>query len=159
MASFSDPGDEDRIIPEQCQQPILPSLDNHLSLTTYDRSAQSESTSYPASIVTEIDESETSRQTLLGMVLVAIGTALFCTVGALVQYHGGSVLQLMFGRYIVQNVVSWILWCCNPCRLRGDAVHWFGDAPHRKNIWCRGLLLFLTVLFWWRGLELVPLGP
>ena len=136
-----------------------PTLDNRLSLATYDRSAQSESTSYPASILTEEDDSESSGQTLLGMLFVSTGTLLFCTMGAIVQYHGGSVLQLMFGRYMVQNVLSWMLWCCNPCGLRGSAVHWFGDAPHRKNIWARGLLLFLTVLFWWRGLEMVPLGP
>jgi len=99
-----------------------------------------------------------SRQTLCGMVLVAIGTLLFCTVGAMVQYHGGSVLQLMLGRYTVQSVISWFLWWCNPCRIRGDALRWFGDSPHRSNIWARGLFLFLTVLFWWRGLEMVPLG-
>ena len=42
-----------------------------------------------------------AKQTLIGMVIVAMGTAIFCTVGAIVQEHGGSVLQLMLGRYIL----------------------------------------------------------
>jgi len=96
--------------------------------------------------------------TILGMCLVAFGTALFCTNGAIVQKHGGSILQLMLGRYCVQNIISSILWVFNPWNVRKDAIHWYGDGASRKIIWLRGLALFSTVFFWWRGLELVPLG-
>eukprot|EP01084_Bolivina_argentea_P293343 504491_1 len=105
-----------------------------------------------------IDQVHETKNTLLGMAVIAIGTALFCTVGAIVQHHGGSVLQLMLGRYITQNIISWIVWFANPCRTRSSCKHWYGDAPHRINIWVRGFLLFWTVFLWWRGLELVPLG-
>ena len=127
-------------------------------------------TSYPESVeeglrptnVTEADtvnaESPQAWKTLLGMTLVAIGTALFCTNGAIVQKHGGSILQLMLGRYCVQNNISSILWVFNPWNVRKDSIHWYGDGPARKIIWLRGLALFSTVFFWWRGLELVPLG-
>ena len=133
-------------------------------------STESTLTSYPSSVATvdwdaipshddiERDQRSISKRTLLGMVFVAVGTALFCTVGAIVQEHGGSVLQLMMGRYMVQNLISWCIWFGNPWNIKKDAVYWYGDRPHRKNIWARGFFLFLTVFCWWRGLELVPLG-
>eukprot|EP01084_Bolivina_argentea_P293342 504490_1 len=102
-----------------------------------------------------IDKAAEAKKTLLGMVIVAIGTALFCSVGAIVQYHGGSVLQLMLGRYITQNIIAWFIWLCwKP----SSCDHWYGDSPFKLNIWSRGFLLFCTVFCWWRGLELVPLG-
>lgn len=125
-------------------------------------------TSYPDSVEeglrpTNADDEEEKEQpkawkTLLGMTLVAVGTALFCTNGAIVQKHGGSILQLMLGRYVVQFVLSSILWFWNPWDIRNGAVHWYGDDEKRKYIWMRGAALFATVFFWWRGLELVPLG-
>ena len=126
-------------------------------------------TSYPESVEeglrpTNVTESILSTKepkawhTILGMCLVAFGTALFCTNGAIVQKHGGSILQLMLGRYCVQNIISSILWVFNPWNVRKDSIHWYGDGPSRKIIWLRGLALFSTVFFWWRGLELVPLG-
>ena len=102
-----------------------------------------------------VDKVKESKQTIIGMIVVAIGTALFCSVGAVVQYHGGSVLQLMLGRYVTQNIISWIIWCV---RKPSSCNKWYGDPPYRINIWSRGLLLFFTVFCWWRGLELVPLG-
>ncbi len=107
---------------------------------------------------TSNDQVATAKQTLIGMIIVAFGTALFCTVGAIVQHHGGSVLQLMLGRYITQNILSWCIWFSNPYSIRSQCQHWYGDKPYRLNIWIRGLLLFCTVFFWWRGLELLPLG-
>eukprot|EP01083_Nonionella_stella_P059488 155624_1 len=114
--------------------------------------------SSPSNDDTPTDQVHETRNTLLGMTVVAIGTALFCTVGAIVQHHGGSVLQLMLGRYLTQNIISWIVWFGNPCKTRSSCEHWYGDTPHRINIWVRGFLLFCTVFLWWRGLELVPLG-
>eukprot|EP01083_Nonionella_stella_P267522 903695_1 len=116
-------------------------------------------TDYEISDSENTDEIYTAKQTLIGMVVVAIGTALFCTVGAIVQHHGGSVLQLMLGRYIIQNIISWIVWFSNPCKTKSECQHWYGDnKSYRINIWIRGFLLFCCVFFWWRGLELVPLG-
>ena len=134
-------------------------------------------TSFPESVeeglrptnVTDADVATTEEEpaawkTLVGMTLVAIGTALFCTNGAIVQKHGGSILQLMLGRYCVQNILSSCIWISNPCNIRQKgpngtaAVHWYGDGAATKYIWLRGLALFCTVFFWWRGLELVPLG-
>lgn len=104
------------------------------------------------------DTLNSTKQTIIGMIVVAIGTALFCSVGAIVQHHGGSVLQLMLGRYVTQNVISWIVWFVNPYKTRSTCTYWYGDKGMRANIWIRGILLFCTVFFWWRGLEMVPLG-
>lgn len=100
-------------------------------------------------------EADIAKKTLLGMVLVALGTGLFCTVGAVVQYHGGSVLELMLGRYIMQNVIAWVIWIF---RRPQNCHSWYGDPPYRANIWARGVLYWLTTFCWWRGLEMVPLG-
>ena len=105
--------------------------------------------------INHIDKVTESKQTIIGMIIVAIGTALFCSVGAIVQVHGGSVLQLMLGRYITQNIISWLIWFI---RKPTSCIHWYGDNPYKINIWSRGFLLFVTVFCWWRGLELVPLG-
>jgi len=156
-------------------------LVNKDSTTTYDHDGERydddnasvhSDTSYPDSveeglrptIVDETDlveetDSPQAWKTLLGMTLVATGTALFCTNGAIVQKHGGSILQLMLGRYVVQNIISSILWVSNPFGVKGTAVHWYGDTwDSRKIIWARGTALFFTVFFWWRGLQLLPLG-
>ncbi len=45
----------------------------------------------------EDSERTKSKNTLLGMLCVALGVGFFTTVGALVQNHGGSVLQIMEG--------------------------------------------------------------
>jgi len=130
----------------------------------------SSDTSYPDSEVSELEglrptnvaeaarEEPAAWRTLLGMVLVAVGTALFCTNGAIVQKHGGSILQLMLGRYAVQNIISSAIWVSNPWNIKRDAINWYGDGPQRRIIWLRGFTLFATVFLWWRGLELVPLG-
>eukprot|EP00484_Ammonia_sp_Unknown_P029491 CAMPEP_0197036030 /NCGR_PEP_ID=MMETSP1384-20130603/13652_1 /TAXON_ID=29189 /ORGANISM="Ammonia sp." /LENGTH=423 /DNA_ID=CAMNT_0042466157 /DNA_START=145 /DNA_END=1416 /DNA_ORIENTATION=- len=130
------------------------------SLSTIDVSDidDEKTTAIATSSTSFTDQVYESKKTLLGMIVVAIGTALFCTVGAIVQYHGGSVLQLMLGRYVTQNLLAWLLWFSNPCKITAGCQHWYGDAPHRLNIWTRGFLLFCVVFFWWRGLELMPLG-
>ncbi len=45
----------------------------------------------------EDSERTKSKNTLLGMLCVALGVGFVTTVGALVQNHGGSVLQIMEG--------------------------------------------------------------
>lgn len=150
----------------------LPFLTNPCSMnsTISSQTVHSVATSYPSSVATvdwasvpshesiaDVDK-RSNKRTLYGMLCVAVGTALFCSVGAMVQEHGGSVLQLMFGRYLVQNLISWLCWLLNPWQIRGADQQWYGDEGHRKNIWLRGFCLFLTVFFWWRGLEMVPLG-
>lgn len=145
------------------RRPFIDDEDDDLSMhsdTSYPDSV--EEGLRPTNVGDDVDEEKESSpaawRTLLGMTLVATGTALFCTNGAIVQKHGGSILQLMLGRYVVQFVLSSILWFWNPWNIRNGSVHWYGDNEKRKYIWLRGAALFATVFFWWRGLELVPLG-
>jgi len=173
LDSLSDPfrGYPDLDLLDEQLPPDLPYLTNPCSMNSTISSADSQSvpTSYPSSVATVdwssvpshasiSDQRSHNKRTLMGMLCVAVGTALFCSVGAMVQDHGGSVLQLMFGRYLIQNLISWLFWLANPLQIRGADQKWYGDAEHRKNIWARGFCLFLTVFFWWRGLEMVPLG-
>ena len=92
------------------------------------------------------------------MMLVGVGTFFYFTCDALVWWHGGSVLELMFGKYIVQFLISTALWMGNPYNVKGSAQNWYGDEPHRANIWIRGWLLFCYVFLWWRALEQIDLG-
>jgi len=92
------------------------------------------------------------------MLLVGLGTFFYFTCDALVWWHGGSVLELMFGKYIVQLLISSCLWMGNPFNIKGSSQNWYGDEPHRMNIWIRGWLLFCYVFLWWRALEQIPLG-
>jgi len=96
------------------------------------------------------------RATLFAMILIAIGEGLICSIGAIVQKNGGSVLQLIWGQYLTQNLIAWTIWFCR-CSPQ-TYTHWYGDAPHRNNIWLRGFLLFCAEFLWLRGLEVVPLG-
>ena len=106
----------------------------------------------------ENDAINTFRGNILGMILVAVGTGFACTVGAIVQNYGGSLLELMLGRLVIQNIISWFLWIFNPFQIKRKSVNWYGDQPHRVNVWVRGLLWFCFVYLWWSGLELIPIG-
>ena len=106
----------------------------------------------------ENDAINTSKNNILGMFLVALGTACFCTVGAIVQHHGGDLLELMMGRLVIQNLISWFLWFVNPYQVKGDSTNWYGDQPNQVNVWIRGFLWFCSSYFWWCGLELIPIG-
>jgi len=137
-------------------KPLLLEPDGIDGLAINETTTTSEEDAHQMSIASETVASQ--KKTLLGMIVVAIGTALFCSVGAIVQHHGGSVLQLMLGRYVTQNIISWIVWFINPCKTKSTCTHWYGDRGYRINIWIRGFLLFCTIFFWWRGLELLPIG-
>ena len=106
----------------------------------------------------ENDAINTSKNNILGMICVAIGTGLFCSVGVIVKNEYCSLIQLMFGRVIIQNILSWLLWIVNPFQIRGNSMNWYGDAPYRVNLWIRGFLWFISTYLWWCGLVLIPIG-
>eukprot|EP01084_Bolivina_argentea_P165028 286797_1 len=97
-----------------------------------------------------------TKQTILGMMCVAIGTGFICTGGSIVALMGGSVLEIMLGRYIIQMLLGFGWWFIKPPK---DNIHWYGDKRNEiLNVWIRGGLYFLLVFGWYRGLELVPIG-
>ena len=98
---------------------------------------------------------QSNANTVFGMLVVAFGTGIFCTAGAIAQYNGGSILQLRLGSYAIQNVMCWAWWCV---RKPSQSTHWFGDSPHRLNIWVRGILFWILLFAWLKGLEMVPIG-
>ena len=98
---------------------------------------------------------QTAANTIFGMMIVAFATGLVCACGAIAQYDGGSILQLMLGSYILQNIMCWCWWCI---RKPSQATNWFGDSPHKCNIWTRGVLYWVMMFCWWKGLEMVPIG-
>ena len=106
----------------------------------------------------ESDATSTSKSNILGMFCVALGTGLFCSIGAVVQMSSSALVELMLGRLIIQNILSWFLWYVNPYQVKGTSIHWYGDEPHRVNVWTRGFLWFCSLFFWWCALELLPIG-
>jgi len=89
------------------------------------------------------------------MVCVAAGTGLIATGGSIVAFLGGSVFEIMLGRFFVQMVLAFTWWFV---KTPPGKQHWYGDEGTRLNIWIRGTLYFLLVYGWYRGLELVPIG-
>lgn len=61
----------------------------------------------------------------------------------------------MLGRYWILMLLSFALWII---KKPPECTHWYGDKTDRLNIWIRGLLYFVLVFGWYRGLQLVPIG-
>ena len=121
-------------------------------------SGSSETSDNDTDITDENDAISTSKSNILGMFCVALGTGLFCSIGAVVQMSSSALVELMLGRLIIQNILSWFLWFVNPYQVKGTSINWYGDEPHRVNVWTRGFLWFCSLFFWWCALELLPIG-
>ena len=149
--------------------------------------AQSEECNDAASDNQSNESVEAYGSTILGMFLVALATFFFCTVGAIIQEFGGSITQLMLGRYILQHLIAWTFWICfkryseskivgslcprwmtqsfrrnnnhnNNNNNNNGELLWYGNAPNRKSIWIRGALYWLLIFCWLRSLEIVSIG-
>jgi len=96
-----------------------------------------------------------AKYTILGMIAVAAGTGFINTGGCLVAVIGGSVLEIMLVRWIVQGILGALWWYF---KTPPQNTHFYGDRGSRINIWSRGALYFLLCFGWYRGLELVPIG-
>ena len=106
----------------------------------------------------ENDAINTSKNNILGMICVGIGTGMFCTGDAIVSAHDGNVIEYLLGRVVVTNILSVFLWFVNPYQVKGDSINWYGDEPHRINVWTRGFLWFCSCWLIWCGIELIPIG-
>jgi len=101
------------------------------------------------------ENAKTAGMTILGMAAVAAGTGFLNAGGCVVAIVGGSALEFMMGRWIVQLVLASLWWII---KKPPQNEHWYGDKGLRLNIWTRGFLYFLLCYGWYRGLELVPIG-
>jgi len=96
-----------------------------------------------------------SRDTLIGMVCVAAGTLFICTGGSVAAFIGGSVLEIMLGRFLIQMCLSFTWWFL---KTPEGFDHWYGEPGSQFKIWAHGALYWLLIYGWYRGLQLVPIG-
>ena len=145
----------------EVREPLVYEFTQEQEETDTVQSGSNETSDNETEFTDEIDALNTYKSNILGMFLVATGTGLFCTIGAVVQMSSASLLELMLGRLVIQNIMSWALWLINPYQIKGnegDNMNWYGDEPHRVNVWIRGFLLFCSGYVWWCALELLPIG-
>ena len=65
----------------------------------------------PVSSVNHKDHiADRKENSVAGMILIAIGSFIFCTIAAVIKYFDGSVTQLMIGRYMIQYLIGWFVW-------------------------------------------------
>jgi drug/metabolite transporter (DMT)-like permease len=78
-----------------------------------------------------------------------------CAGGSVAAFIGGSVLEIMLGRFLIQMIMSFTWWFV---KTPDGFHHWYGDEGSEIKIWIHGALYWVLIFGWYRGLELVPIG-
>eukprot|EP01084_Bolivina_argentea_P300390 517972_1 len=106
----------------------------------------------------------TSRNNILGMIMITFSTFLLMTADAIYKYTTNcknvSLLQCLLICDLIQNIIAWILWNL-PSTFTKKSTNiklWYGEKEYRYSIWFRGFFYFCDSYFYWKGISLIPLG-
>ena len=108
-----------------------------------------------------------NKLTLIGICLLTISSISFTIMCAIGQKEPIHIIQLMIGQYIIQLLLSTILWNCkcinyNKIGLKSLSINnnlnWYGNKPYIYNVWLRGFFLFLVEFTLWFALKKDPIG-
>eukprot|EP01083_Nonionella_stella_P251798 868361_1 len=97
----------------------------------------------------------TVKRTILGSLLVACSQLAAVTAETIVKRSKLTVIQILTGREVVHLIISILWW---NIKKPVNVKHWYGDKPHRVNIWTRGFLLSLLGALLYYGVITLPLG-
>eukprot|EP01083_Nonionella_stella_P098405 276691_1 len=111
----------------------------------------------------------TVKSRIVGSLCVLLGMTLSGINEVIVKSSSNSgllVTELVAGRFGVQLLLATLWWNIKkpttPTILNPDdntvIKHWYGDHPHRVNIWLRGICFATMMVMYYLGLILLPIG-
>eukprot|EP01084_Bolivina_argentea_P315750 547140_1 len=102
------------------------------------------------------EKKHTTKQTIVGSMMVALGMFFFGTEEVALKYYNVEVIVLALIQNGVVFICAVMYWVIMP---KSSTVnHWYGDTKHdRLNIWFRGLFMTALPIFFYACIRL-PLG-
>eukprot|EP01083_Nonionella_stella_P081364 224084_1 len=98
-----------------------------------------------------------SKYVIIGSLLVFVSQWCWGTMEALIKLCDLPESQILISRYLIQLIYAVIWW--NLGIGRNKTIRWYGDNKrYIINIWLRGFLYFLCLLFGYYGLLRIPVG-
>ena len=98
------------------------------------------------------------KQTVLGSACIGIASFLFATHDALYKLSNIHESQLLISQCIIQLIIASIWWIIKKPSNNGLSLKWYGDNPYFINIWLRGLIYVIYIIFFYYAIIRLPLG-
>eukprot|EP01084_Bolivina_argentea_P137472 242093_1 len=106
--------------------------------------------------------------TLIAIAMITVSCLAFTVMCAIGQQAKLNVIQLLFGQYFIQLLLSTIIWNCKCIDFNQSGLtilthnyktsQWYGNKPYILNVWLRGFFLFMVELTLWIALRRAPIG-
>ena len=95
------------------------------------------------------------RDTIIGSLCIALSQLLFASNDVIIKISNLKISQLLISKYIIQLTIAILWWMIK--RPSGN-TNWYGDKPYIMNIWIRGIMYSIAIIFQWYAVIKLPIG-